>query len=215
VDPAALAGRLRAGEFVGDDDFDAIYPQDVAALSPVHWTPVDVAVRAAHLLAPRPDVRVLDLGAGPGKLCIIGALTTGASFVGIEQRVRLVHIAVRAASALAARRAQFVHANILEIDWQPYDAYYLYNPFVEQMLGGIDDRVRLERTLYGYYIQEVRSRLRRARTGARVVTYHGFGGELPPGFVLRRRERAGSDELELWIKGPLSAHEEQPRHVAG
>jgi hypothetical protein len=36
--------------------------------------------------------------------------------------------------------------------------------------------------------------------GARVVTFHGFGGELPPGFVRTAVEQVGAGELVLAIR---------------
>jgi hypothetical protein len=33
-----------------------------------------------------------------------------------------------------------------------------------------------------------------------VATYHGFGGELPPGFRLLVRERHNHGLLDLWVK---------------
>jgi 16S rRNA C967 or C1407 C5-methylase (RsmB/RsmF family) len=49
-----------------DDVFDHQLPQRLQLKSAVHFTPVAVAKLAARLLAPRPGMRVLDVGAGPG-----------------------------------------------------------------------------------------------------------------------------------------------------
>ena len=46
----------------------------------------------------------------------------------------------------------------------------------------------------------VRQRLAQARSGTRVVTYHGFGAEPPEGYVLKADEACGSDRLQLWVK---------------
>jgi hypothetical protein len=46
----------------------------------------------------------------------------------------------------------------------------------------------------------VRERLHRARRGTRVVTYHGFGGDLPPSYRLELEEEAGTERIELWVK---------------
>ena len=46
---------------------DDLYPEGVAQHSKVHFTPVAVARCAVALLAPTPEHRVLDLGAGAGK----------------------------------------------------------------------------------------------------------------------------------------------------
>lgn len=189
---------LREGDDA-DAMIDDLYPEGVARLARRHFTPVAVARRAAALLAPTPEHRVLDLGAGAGKLCIVGAACTGASFTGIEQRSHFVRAAVDAASRIGVRTVHFIHANILDVNWRPYDSYYLFNPFAEQMLGGIDDTLPIAPALFGFYITEVRKRLREARPGTRVVTYHGFGGAMPRSFRLVSCQRAGGDELELWI----------------
>lgn len=183
-----------------DAEIDALFPESIAALSARHFSPVSVARRAAELLAPTPHHRVLDLGSGPGKFCIVGAAWTGASFTGIEHRPHFVKVAIQAAAQIGVGNAHFIHANILELSWRPYDAYYLFNPFAEQLLGGIDGTVPVSPTRFAFYVREVRERLRLARMGTRVVTYHGFGGNMPRSFRLVLREDAGSDELELWVK---------------
>ena len=197
-----MRGRLtalRAGDDA-DSVIDDLYPEHVAHLAARHFTPVAVARRAAALLAPTPEHRVLDLGAGAGKLCIVGAACTGASFTGIEQRPHFVRAAVDAAARLGVTSVHFIHANILDVDWRPYDSYYLFNPFAEQMVGGIDETLPVAPALFGLYITEVRKRLQQARERTRVVTYHGFGGAMPGSFRLVSCQRAGTDELELWIK---------------
>jgi SAM-dependent methyltransferase len=198
-DRYCLAAELD-GDALSDAAIDALFPESIAELSARHFSPVSVARRAAELLAPTPHHRVLDLGAGPGKFCIVGADWTGASFTGIEQRRHFVKAAIEATARSRVRNVYFIHANILDLDWRPYDSYYLFNPFAEQFLGGIDGSQPVSPDRYGFYVREVRERLRLARTETRVVTYHGFGGSMPRGYRLAVREDAGSDELELWIK---------------
>src|SRR5713226_861432 len=65
---------------VEDERFDLIYPPEIRDLSCRHWTPVAVARKAAEFLVNERETRVLDLGCGPGKFCIVGALTTEAHF---------------------------------------------------------------------------------------------------------------------------------------
>jgi SAM-dependent methyltransferase len=194
------AARREHIEESDDAAIDALFPEGIAELSARHFSPVSVARRAAELLAPTSDHRVLDLGAGPGKFCIVGAAWTGASFTGIEHRKHFVKAAIEAAARSGVANAHFIHANMLELSWRPYDSYYLFNPFAEQLLGGIDGTVTVSPARFAFYVREVRERLRLARMGTRVVTYHGFGGNMPPSFRLVLREQAGSDELELWVK---------------
>jgi SAM-dependent methyltransferase len=185
---------------VTDATFDDLYPAGIAELSARHFTPVAVARRAAALLAPTPHHRVLDIGAGAGKLCLVGAASTGASFTGIEHRPHFVRAAIEAGARLTLRNVHFIHADILEVNWRPYDSYYLFNPFAEHLIGSIDGTRSVQPALFGFYVEAVRRRLRAAPPGTRLVTYHGFGGEVPPCFRLAARENAGNDELELWIK---------------
>ncbi len=61
--------------FRKDVTFDDLYPEDIQNLSPMHWTPVDIARRASNFLA-IPNARVLDIGSGVGKFCITAGFFT-------------------------------------------------------------------------------------------------------------------------------------------
>src|SRR5262245_2791350 len=87
-----------------DGSFDSVYDEEIRALSEEHWTPVAVAARAARILTFAGATRILDVGSGVGKFCIVGALCTAARFVGVERRHRLVSIARRAAAEMGAVR---------------------------------------------------------------------------------------------------------------
>jgi SAM-dependent methyltransferase len=212
----AMRRNLLRREPVRDEDFDALYPSNVRAASQTFWTPVRVAQRAAMLLAgDRPDIRVLDVGSGPGKLCIIGALTTSARFTGIEQRPNLIAAARSAASRLEVERAAiFVEGEIQSIEWETFDAFYFFNPFMENLYSErtkFDHTVELSRTRFMRDVSAARCKLRRTRAGTRVVTYHGLGHTLPSVFRLEHRERAGSDYLELWVAGAAAARAAEPQ----
>src|SRR5438094_888570 len=96
----SLRDALAAGDEVLDDELDRVFPDELRERSVLHWTPIDVARRVAALLAPRPDQRVLYVGAGVGKLCLVGASVTGATWWGIEQDPMLVAAASQAAWAM-------------------------------------------------------------------------------------------------------------------
>src|SRR5262249_1643443 len=97
---AAVLAALRAGAALDDAAFDQLYPDAVGRLSIVHWTPVAVARRAAALLAPITGMRVLDVGAGAGKLCCLGAVVHAGTWHGIERDPALVAVAIEIARAL-------------------------------------------------------------------------------------------------------------------
>lgn len=188
---------------VADADFDAVYPPDVRAVSAQYWTPYAVARRAAKLLVTDRATRVLDVGSGAGKLCIVGAATTGARFFGVEHRSSLVRVARSAAEAFAVEGAEFIAAPIQHLLWSAFDAFYLFNPFAENAFAvdeQLDRTVELSRARYVRDICFVERMLAMTPTGTRVLTYHGFGGSIPDTFQLLLRERVGSDALELWLK---------------
>jgi len=194
----------RRDDLADDAAFDDLLPLGLQLKSSVHFTPIDVARHAARLLAPRPGMLVLDVGAGVGKFCLAAALALPlASFVGAEWRPHLVSFARRIASEVRQTNARFVEVDALDLDWSHYDAFYFYNPFGEQLF---DDELALDRTIdldainFVRYVTAVRHRLAQARLGTRVVTYHGYGAPIPPGYELMRADAIGTDRVELWIK---------------
>jgi len=195
--------RLRRGSPVADVEFDAIYPDWIRRLSELHWTPVEVCLRAAELLVVSEQSQILDVGAGAGKLCLIGAASTGARFVGVEQRPRLVEVARAAARRAGLTNAEFIHDNAMSLDWGEFDGFYFYNPFYEHVAGflpRIDEPIVVSPDLYAAYAATACLKLFAAKPGARVVSYQGFGGLMPKGFRRILREPAGAEYLELWEK---------------
>lgn len=186
-----------------DSVFDDVYPTTVRAVSSSFWTPVAVATRAAELLVQSASTRVLDIGSGAGKFCIVGAAVTGARFTGIEHRQHLVQVARLAADRLGIDGACFVHGSFDTVDVASFDAVYLFNPFGENLWDTddfLDDTVELSRERFMADIDHVERLLTEARVGTRVVTYHGFGGEMPFGYRLVLSEYRHSGDLELWVK---------------
>lgn len=216
----ALGDALRRGAAVPDAEFDRLFPDDLRDRSHLHWTPVAVALRAAELLAPRdlhrspvavaPDavkllaprgIRVLDVGAGVGKLCAIGALVTGAVWWGIEQDPVQVAAAHHAAWALGITdRTRFVQGDGSRLSWDGFDAFYFYNPFHTVMLAPHASPFVRYATIQAT-LRRIEQRLAATPPGTRVVTFHGFGGQLPASFAQIAREPAGDGALELWIQG--------------
>jgi predicted RNA methylase len=194
----------RRVDLADDAAFDDLLPLSLQLKSSVHFTPIDVARHAARLLAPLPGMSVLDVGAGVGKFCLAAALALPrASFVGAEWRPHLVSLARRIASEAQQTNARFVAVDALDLDWSHYDAFYFYNPFAEQLFDAelaLDRTIELEAINFVRYATAVRHRLAHARLGTRVVTYHGYGAPIPPGYELMHADAIGSDRVELWIK---------------
>jgi SAM-dependent methyltransferase len=97
---------LRNGRRVRDDAFDSVYPEAVRKVSSRSWTPVEVARTAARWFAAEGARRVQDVGSGPGKFCVVAALTADLQLTGLEQRQDLVAISKAAAQAYGASAAR-------------------------------------------------------------------------------------------------------------
>jgi SAM-dependent methyltransferase len=200
----AVLDSLRWRIPVEDLTFDRLYPDHVRRLSPVHWTPVSVALRAAALLAPEPGMRVLDVGAGPGKLCCVGALAYGGTWHGIELNPALVAAATTTAKWLEVDHCTtFDAGDMQQVDWDRFDSLYFYNPF-ETLLFGCGTADHASWAVFADQVARTEERLSELSAGTRVVTFHGFGGEMPSSFALAFTEAIGDGQLALWIKQPRS-----------
>jgi hypothetical protein len=181
-----------------DRQFDRLVPDELQHLSSTHWTPVQVAVRAATLLCPTPRTRVLDVGSGIGKLCTIGALSTFGTWVGAEQHEPLVKTATELARRLGvSERTQFLQIDAFDLDWSDFDALYFYNPFELALFGE-----HATSPSPAVQIARVQRRLAAVRDFTRVVTFHGFGGVMPSTFELIYHERVAGFglDLALWMQ---------------
>jgi SAM-dependent methyltransferase len=188
-----------------DKVFDSLLPDHLRLLSRRYWTPVDVALRATSLLCPSRETRVLDVGSGVGKLCVVGATSGIGLWFGVEQHEPLVHAARMLASTLGvADRTRFVHGDALALDWSDFDAIYLYNPF-ESPLHDVDPRQHL--IDFRTQVEYVQQRLATLRDRLRVVTLDGFGGAMPPSYELVHHERIAvvGVDLALWVHHAGSA----------
>jgi SAM-dependent methyltransferase len=196
----AVLTALRRRIAIDDAVFDRLYPDDVARVSGVHWTPVSAALRAAALLAPEAGMRVLDVGAGAGKLCCLGAVGHAGTWHGIERDPALVAVAIHTALQLEIEdRTRFDVGDALDADWRGYDSLYLYNPFESQLFGGGFAR-SVGAIGFADEVARTERRLDALVPGTRVVTFHGFGGDMPPGFALASIEDVAGGKLALWIK---------------
>jgi SAM-dependent methyltransferase len=187
-------------EFFGDQEFDCAYSAQIRRLSGCHWTPVNVSREAAQFLVTNSSTRVLDVGCGPGKFCAVGAITTAGEFIGVEQRAHLVSAAKGMLKLHHVRRVQILHANVTAIDFGGFDAFYLFNPFHENLLPGksIDAQVELAPSLYDTYSEYVRAGLSMTPAGTRAVTYCGDHDEIPHSFSQVKSDFGG--RLKFWVK---------------
>lgn len=190
-------GPLRS---LKNEEFDQVFPEAIGKVSSLHWSPVHVCRTAAQLLVIQEGTRVLDIGCGPGKFCVIGATTTQGRFTGVEQRGKLARIAQDVVRKHSVPNVAIVHCNIQEVSFRDFDAFYLFNPFQENILPmlRIDHEVEVNPGLYSDYTTHVRQQLRGMPTATRVVTYCGDCVEIPASYLCVKTAFHG--QLKLWVK---------------
>jgi len=200
--PKDIAETLGRGRAVPDFRFDALYPPEIRKHSRVHFTPVSVALKAREWLGPEPTIRLLDVGSGSGKFCLVFGASGPGKATGIEQRPHLHDAAVAAADVLGLANVSFVCGRMEDLDWHPFNVFYFFNPFYEALARrrAMDDRISTNAGLFFDNLRYVRKKLETVRSGSRVLTYHGMGGRLSSDWVLLRQEPVGTDELCLWVK---------------
>lgn len=192
--------RHRVGMSTTDRAFDGLIPQELRHLSPRHWTPIEVAIRATTLLCATPGARILDVGSGVGKLCAVGALSAPGHWCGVEQHAVLVDTARRLSRALGVGdRTSYVHGDAFSIEWSDFDALYLYNPFEIPLEV---DAERPSADGFREQVARMQARLAALPEATRIVTFHGFGGVMPSSYDLVYQERVPvvGQDLVLWIQ---------------
>lgn len=197
--PGSLLRGL--GDLSDDRAFDALLPDELRHLSRVHWTPIDVAIRVVALLAPQRTTKILDVGAGVGKLCLVGAMSSAATWIGVEQHAACAVAADRLARDLRiTHQTRFFHGDVFGVDWDGFDVLYFYNPFE---LGLFSESVGPDDPLvYLAQIEATEDRLARMPVGTRIVTLNGFGGTMPASYRMLSCERVAQlcIDLVVWLQ---------------
>ena len=187
--------------FASDEVFNSLYPDHIREVAARHWTPLEVAKKASAFLATHPGAKVLDIGSGSGKFCFLAAhFYPAIQFTGIEQREDLVDLCNELGRKLKIDNVQFFHKNISDADLEPYDHFYFYNAFYENLPGTqkIDYKVFYSEKLYDYYNLYLYKQLNKKPEGTRLVTYHSLGNEVPPGYEVVNTDYA--EFLKFWVK---------------
>lgn len=183
-----------------DEEFDAVYPLKIQTLSGTHWTPVEVAKLATDFLVQKEGTKVLDIGSGVGKFCLVAAALSSGYITGVEQRESLVRVSNKIAQRYQLDRAEFIHDNILSINFQNYDAFYFFNSFEENRDHSnlIDDEVSYSNQLYDDYSNYLYEQFDLLPLETRIATFCSESDIIPESYVMVRAERKG--KLKLWIK---------------
>ena len=190
-----------ADYFQSDIIFNSLYPEAIQNAAKKHWTPLEVAKKSAAFLAISEEVKILDIGSGSGKFCFTAAHHHPKTpFFGIEQREDLVDLCNDLKKKLNLKNVFFINQNISETSLDDYDHFYFYNSFYENIEGTekIDENVFYSEKLYDYYNLYLYKQLNKKPSGTRLVTYHSFGNEIPPGYEVVHTDYM--DYLKFYIK---------------
>ena len=193
---------LTTAYYADDELYDSQLSPRMKKLSPIHWSPLEVIQAAAAFLSDKPGSKIIDIGSGIGKFCIVAAQRyPDCDFYGIEQRADLHEIALlsRKNSPLELN-IHFMHGNFTELDFSGYDGLYFFNSFAENLyrFGRIDNSIQYSAGLYNYYANYLYKILEDKASGTRLVTYHGSDTELPKNYQLV--QSTFNDHLKMYVK---------------
>lgn len=195
----------RSGNWEQDRAFDRLLPDDLRVRSALHFTPMHVAERAARWVDELGIRTVVDIGSGVGKFCVVAALASKASYVGFEQRARLVETSRQLASHFDLEaRVRFMEGTLGIGNLPSAEAYYMYNPFGENLFGPasqIDGDMEPCERRYEEDVRLAERLLADLPAGTYLILYNGFGGRVPEAFRRVRIARDLPNDLELWRKG--------------
>ena len=183
-----------------DEAINALYPIKMRKMSDTHWTPVDIAKKAVKFLSENGGNTILDLGSGSGKFCLVAALNSEVNIVGVEQRENLVQLSRKIAKSLAIENLQFIHADLIDMDFNDFHSFYFFNAFEEFInpKDKLDNHQELDELAHRNYIQLIRKKFESTPKNTRIVTYCGECEEIPTSFRLVKAENKG--KLKFWEK---------------
>ena len=197
-----LKRKLLKNENLSDEDFDLIFSPEVRSHSQVHWTPIAVAKKAAEVLQEMKVEKILDVGSGCGKFCLLTSILSEMQVTGVEQRDFLSLAAKKAKNSFRLNNLNFINGSAFDLSWKEFDCVYFFNPFYEQKTP--ERRMKndqpMSESLFNTFYQMTLARLREQKKGSKVMTYHGLGGALPNEYSLLYHKSIGTDFLKIWIK---------------
>ena len=187
--------------FDSDEQFDGLYPASSTSLLKRHWTPLQVASKAAQFLAAEKNVSILDIGSGVGKFCIAAAhFMPEAFYTGIEQRKNLVEQANEAKNTLGCKQVDFIHGDFTKINFKKFDHFYFFNSFYENFsyTENMDNEIVYSKELYDQYTYLMRMQLGQKPSWTRLATFHSTEDEIPDDFLVVGTEM--DNTLKFWMK---------------
>ena len=183
-----------------DDEFDAVLPIHIRKLSNRHFTNLEVSREVSQRLNEYKDLNLLDLGCGIGKFCVVVASITKHNITGIDFRHDYILIAKRFKDKYNLKNLNFINQNILKVNFKTFNAFYLFNPFLEQIdnTARMDDDYETSPLLYSIYENHVRQELQKMPAGTIVITYYVNPQQMPFNYEISQTSFDGF--LKIWTK---------------
>lgn len=92
--------------------------------------------RFLKIAKPKPGDVVYDLGAGYGRVVLMGAIThPDVTFKGIELVADRVRDANEVREKFELENAEFIHGNVRYVDFSDGEIFYMFNPFTSETLS--------------------------------------------------------------------------------
>jgi len=199
-----LIEQIQLGKGTEETEFDHIFPPYYRFQSTVHWSSISVARQISNWIKSLNLKSVVDIGCGVGKLCLLLRILTNYEIYGIEQRPNLVEIANKIIKVNSFKNILITQMNMLDLDWDSYDIYYLYNPFQEHIaeegFSIIEKNIEFDTKKYAHYTSEVFRQLTWAKPGKMLITFHGYGGNVPSAWTMVASRHIDNGDLTMWIK---------------
>jgi len=105
-------------------------------------TPYNYIRSFISILKPSVDDIIYDLGAGYGRVCLYGSLTSRASFKGIELVPERVFTALQAKKKFHIDNVNFIQSNVLDHDYHDGNIFFLFNPFFRETLEKVGEKLK-------------------------------------------------------------------------
>ena len=181
-----------------ESSFDLLLTKENRKLSATFWTPEEVVQTAIDWLKLDAESKVLDIGSGVGKFCLLAAEKSEANFTGIEIRKHLVEEAKRLQDILQINNCKFIHSDIKEIDFQQFNTFFYYNSFCEHLAINeiIDSTIELKESLQRRYEDFLFQQFENLAPDSKIITYFSGNLALPSNFELIKLNK--DNTLALW-----------------
>mgnify|MGYP001552703763 CR=1 FL=1 len=206
MDTTMIAEYIKLNIPIKDNEFDTIYPAILRGKSKRHFTEIEVAIKASQLLVTKTKQRVLDIGSGVGKFCFVASAYTEAYYTGVDYRKHFVQLCNKLTVKHRFKNVNFIHANIMDIDFTQYDCFYFFNSFQEHVdsTAVLDHTVDVNLENYKKYALFLLNQFAKMPDGTRIVTYHVYTAQIPNSYRLVCEHFDG--KLKCWeqTSNPIS-----------